>query len=166
MYLTAHPFCRGEEWVELYLHCPICLHGCEWNGAFELLLGVAVGSNRSGISGRSVHYLAAVRIWSTLWQAISHSQSASCDPHCCTVTSAFSKYRVDIIYRPYIKMNYVKSLVSKGTRFMDLGKKKMEKTMHWGSCAFPFTSFVLIQSYRIKWWHTIQDVEDRDHWVT
>ena len=60
-------------------------------------------------------------------------------------------------------MNYVKSLVSKDTRVVDPGNTKMEKTTLWRAVTFPFTSFVVIKSYRIKWRHTIQDVEDRDH---
>jgi len=60
-------------------------------------------------------------------------------------------------------MNYVKPLVSKDTRFVDPGKTKMEKITLWRAFTFPFTSFLVIESYRIKWRHTIQDVEGRDH---
>ena len=60
-------------------------------------------------------------------------------------------------------MNYVKSLVSKDIRFVDTGKTKMEETSLWRAFTFPFTSFVVIKSYRIKWRNTVQDVEERDH---
>jgi len=62
-----------------------------------------------------------------------------------------------------MKMNYVKSLVSKDTRIVDPGQTEMEETSFWRAFTFPFTSFVEIKSYRIKWRHTVQDVEDRDH---
>jgi hypothetical protein len=60
-------------------------------------------------------------------------------------------------------MNYVKSLISKDTMVVDPGKTKMEKTTIWRAFSFAFTSFMVIKSCKVKWRHTVQDVEDRDH---